>query len=74
MLQAIAKRNKDEFCYRIELDPNHPLLEYTFICEEAADGHTFLSGSGTSLTDAVDDAMTGLKDACKDWGYKMPKG
>lgn len=70
-LQAIAKKNDDEFSFRMEFEFRKGAIWYHFICEETADHHTFVDGSGFSIDTAVDDAISSIADACKQWGYKQ---
>ncbi len=69
-LQGIAKKNGDEFQYKIELEPTVRGLRYTFVCEETADGHVFVDGGGFTLDLAIQDAEGGISGACSSWGYK----
>ena len=59
-LQAIAKKNGDEFNFRIEIHPCRDGLSYQFICEESMDTHEFLSGVGDTIEDAIADAKKNL--------------
>lgn len=73
-LMEIARKNNDEFRFRIEIDaPRQPQgpLSFNFVCEETADSHTLLNGRGPSIEAAVEAAEADIKDACKSWGYKI---
>lgn len=70
-LERIAKKNRDEFRYRIGIRPiRDGSLEFSFVCEEKADGHVFLTGYGGTVTAAVEDARSGIPHALKEWEYK----
>ena len=73
--EAIAKANHDEFRYRIELDVNSRTGHYTYnlAVEETGDGHTFVSGSSLVLQEAIEQAIDGIEEECKTWGYTEPK-
>jgi hypothetical protein len=76
-LEAIAKKNGDEFEYRIRLEPpprqglsGRKALVYRFEAIETADHHAFLDGFGNSIAEAVEAAENGVSEACKHWGYE----
>lgn len=69
-LQNIAKRNHDEFAYRIELEMTRGgELVYWFKCIETADRHTFVDGFGTTIEEAIIGANANITEACEHWGY-----
>lgn len=74
-LFCIAKKNKDVFNYRIEMEliRNSPFIRYHFICEESSEGHVFVSGVGDTIEEAVDDAEQSIGDCLKLWKYKDAK-
>lgn len=74
-LEAIAKLNDDEFRYRIDLNLSRgrTKLGFGFVCEEAAEGHTFLESHGLTIEAAILDAVASIKSAVEDWGYEMPQ-
>lgn len=69
-LEGIAKKNKDEFGYQINVYPRINGLEYEFICLERADGHIILNNFGSTLEEAIDIKESEIVEACKEWGYK----
>jgi len=70
-LEAIAKKNRDEFRYRIELDVlRDGKVRYNFIAEETADGHCLVGGSGMTIEEAVADTNAKIPEYIKSWGYK----
>lgn len=71
-LEKVAKKNKDEFKYRIEVNPNVTRggANYRFVCTEKADGHEFVTGAGETIGSAVDDADESVGESCEGWGYK----
>lgn len=73
--EAIAKANRDEFRYRIELDVNRRTAGflYNVVVEETGDGHTFVNGSALNLEDAINEALDAITDECETWGYTEPK-
>lgn len=68
-LQAIAKKNRDEFRCRIEPRNTPKGMTFTFVCEETAENHCFTSGVGSSIVEAVKDAEAYIPEALKSWGY-----
>ena len=69
-LQRIAVKNHDEFRYKIEITPRRVGgTDYRFICQENAEGHAFLIGTGYTIDLAVADANNSVLGACEDWGY-----
>lgn len=68
-LEAIAKKNDDEFKYKITIEPTRRGLEYSFECRESADDHLFVSGDGPSIEDAVGNSAFQLGESCEEWGY-----
>jgi dsRNA-specific ribonuclease len=72
-LQAIAKKNKDEFKYSIDLLPKGKEITYSFKAEETADGHCFTSGYGATIDEAVAAAAEYIERALEQWGYKDAK-
>lgn len=69
-LEEIAGKNGDSFRYGIGVEVTRRGISYSFVCSEKADGHEFLTGSGSSVFEAVEDAMKDLPQALKSWGYK----
>lgn len=65
-LDKIAKKNGDEFVYRIDIEKN----KFRFACEESTENHCFTDGVGFSIEEALNDAENFIKEACKRWGYK----
>lgn len=71
-LDRIAQANKDEFKCSLEVDASRAKgLLIAFRAVEQVERHHFLSGHGATVEEAVADAVLNLKDACKDWGYKV---
>ena len=70
-LNRIAKKNKDEFAYRIVINQNRTGLEYIFECSENCDGHPFVTGISDSIEQALDNALLEIDSCCKEWGYKQ---
>jgi hypothetical protein len=69
-LENIAKRNRDEFRYRMEFEINkRGELEYWFTAVETADDHTFVEGVGSSIVETISNAMGNITDACSNWNY-----
>lgn len=71
-LDNIAVLNGDEFRCFVTVRPGRGGFRYFFECEETADGHTVLAGTGLTLEAAVADAENGIGDACAEWGYEEP--
>lgn len=72
-LESIAKKNQDQFLYRIGLRPlRDGGMEFSFICQDSADKHEFLVGYGNSIEDCILDAKKGIPDALKAWEYEYP--
>jgi hypothetical protein len=70
-LERIAKKNRDEFCYNIEVEPKlSGRLQYRFVCNEKAEDHGFVGGEGDTLEAAVEAATAEIEEACEIWGYK----
>lgn len=72
-LQAIAAKNRDEFNYRIDIDPSRNGLTYRFVCKETADGHELLSGVGPCIESAIANAEADIAPALIAWAYKDAK-
>ena len=73
-LQAIAKKNNDQFRYKIEIEPirkGGPAFQYRFVCEETAEHHALLTGCGETLEEAVIDAANEVENACQEWDYEL---
>lgn len=68
-LEAVARKNDDDFCYAVEVSRGRNGWRYEFVCKETAEGHDFLNGVGTSLEGAVQAAIMNLLDALVSWGY-----
>jgi hypothetical protein len=70
-LQAIAKKNDDEFEYRVDILPKlDGSLHYELVVQEKADGHCFVSASSGSIENCASAAELVVKAACEDWGYE----
>ena len=69
-LEKIAKKNKDRFRYRIDIEPSFRATTYTFVCSEMADGHDFCSGFGADIETAINNADKDVENCCDAWGYK----
>lgn len=67
-LDRIAEHNGDEFRYTLEIKSNP--ARFCFVAEETSDGYCFVSGSGATISEAVNDAYAGIADACELWGYE----
>ena len=69
-IRKIGVKNNDDFSYRITIRKVGKGLEYGFEAEETEDNHTFTSGYGETIQEAVHDANEFISEACKNWGYK----
>jgi len=69
-LQSIAKKNRDDFSYKIDINISRSGITYRFVATETADNHEFLDGFGVTIDDAVDNAERSIEACCKQWGYK----
>lgn len=70
-LNAIAKKNHDEFKYYIELDVlRDGKIRYTFCADETADGHAIAGGAGTTIEEAVSKTNENIPEFIKARGYK----
>lgn len=59
-LERIAKKNKDEFRYRIDVELRRDgSLRFHFDATEKADGHTFVDGIAPTADEAAANAATG---------------
>lgn len=73
-LEAISDKNDDAFYYRINIEPSKRGVWFRFQCNELADNHTFIEGSGPSIDGAIAVAALQIADSCKEWGYEfVPK-
>lgn len=45
-------------------------IRYGFVCEETADDHTFIYGTGDTIEDASRVAENTIAESCQQWGYK----
>ena len=71
-LDNIAKKNNDEFRYKINIDfKKYNELHIHFIAEETVDNHVFITGGGFTIDNALKVAELSIDDACKSWGYKQ---
>lgn len=70
-LEKIAKKNKDEFDYKISIRLVKNGFMYLFECFENSCGHLFLEGIGSTIERAVSDASKGIEDSCREWDYKL---
>lgn len=69
-LHTIAKKNDDDFRYRLEIDPTRK-PRFIFVVKETADGHAFLVAPGQTISDVIALANDQIPGACKEWGYKL---
>ena len=69
-LERVAKANDDDFRYKITVEPNRKGIVYFFVCEEKADGHTLLTGCGTTIDEAVKQSWNDIESSCEEWGYE----
>lgn len=69
-LEHVAKKNKDGFRYRIEIVVQRSGITYQFFAEETADGHMFVSGGGSTIEEAVQNAHRDVPDSIEEWGYE----
>ena len=69
-LEAIAKKNDDEFDYDIGVDPGPAGgIRLMFSCTEQADHHAFVNGWGDNIEEMVEDAIVGIPSSLQSWGY-----
>ena len=68
-LERIATLNDDHFRYKVTIEPNRKGIVYLFYCEESADGHTLLCGSGVTIDEASQQAWNEIESSCEEWGY-----
>lgn len=66
-LQAIAKKNQDEWRVLVTFDESGYLIEVI----EIADHHTLTTGTGNTVSRAIDNLFSNLPSALKTWGYKL---
>jgi hypothetical protein len=69
MLEVIARKNKDQFKYKIDINVNHRGFSFRFVATETVDGHEFLIGRGATIQAAIADAMINVEGSCKRCGY-----
>jgi len=70
-LGRIAKKNKDEFKYRVDIQLGRSgALVYSFVVTETADGHEFLTAQGVTVEGAVEQAFKEIDESCETWGYE----
>lgn len=69
-LERVARKNEDEFRYYIRLDVWNGNVSPSFVCEETALKHTFLSRKGATIEEVVNLAWGDIAPACEAWGYK----
>ena len=70
-LEKIAKKNRDKFGYKIEINVERNSLFYSFVAFETTDGHEFLTGHGKTIEDAIINADNDVEESCKMWDYKI---
>ncbi len=70
-LERIADENNDRFRYKIAIEPNRKGIVYLFYCEETADDHTILCGSGATIDEAAKQAWDNIESSCEDFGYNI---
>lgn len=71
-LQAIAKKNGDEFSFTVEVsNSKNTGFRYYFKCLETADGHTFTCGAGSTIEEACAEADSEIAEACRAWDYEL---
>lgn len=70
-LDRIAKKNSDRFRYKIEINPTRAGIAYIFNCEETADGHTLVCGSGVTIEEAAKQAWDRIEESCQEWDYDV---
>lgn len=70
-LERIAKKNNDRFRYKVTIEPNRKGIVYLFYCEETAERHTLLCGSGVTIDEAVKQAWESIESACEKWNYDV---
>jgi len=64
-MTSIARKNGDAFKTTVTFDERGYHVEVV----ETADDHTFLSGSGPTVVEAINTTLAKLPDALNDWGY-----
>lgn len=69
-LERIARANNDHFKYCIKISMLPKRIRYGFVCEETADDHTFIYGTGDTIEDASRVAENTIAESCQQWGYK----
>jgi hypothetical protein len=69
-LEKIAKKNKDEFKYNMEITLVRGSINFHFECIETADNHTFVDGFGYTIEEALKNTENSINDALELWGYK----
>ena len=65
-MQAIARKNGDEFKVTITLDDNNA---YDVEVTETTEGHMFLHGHGSTVTLAIHAAIRNVRSALEAWSY-----
>ena len=72
-LEAVAKKNDDEFEYNISIKPRFRTnrLQFIFEVREKPDNHVILSGNGFSLDAAIDMAEADLPSSMREFGYEI---
>ena len=64
-MAAVARKNGDKFETTVTFDE----LGYHIEVIETGDSHSFLSGTGSTFSEAADNALKELPDALESWGY-----
>jgi hypothetical protein len=66
LMVRIAKKNGDLFKVTMTTDCDGHHIEVI----EDPDSHTFLTGNGETIEEAVTDAIKNIPDALESWGYE----
>jgi hypothetical protein len=62
----LAEKNEDEWKVTMTTDEDGHHIEII----ETADRHTFTDGHGSTVQEAIDDAMKNIPEALESWGYE----
>jgi len=65
-MDALAKKNKDEWGVRVNITDKGYHVEVF----ETAENHTFTEGYGPSLPEAIEEAEADIPEQLAQWGYK----
>lgn len=69
-LHKIAKANDDEFTYKVEIRNIRNRMRFVFECQERADDHVFVAGTGATLEEACANAAESIDAALLSWNYQ----